>query len=629
MKILTRKALCLGCAFSLSTLLAACGPDDTDASNGDTHSLLDTMAPLDWPVGGMALNDGGYLYQNPTSIPASAPMMGYARESSGYTPAYDYGSAPYYEEGYYGDDPYYDDAGYYGDDPYYDDSYGYGEPYYGGYDEPYYDYGYADSGFYDSASSLDSLGLLALVALLGGVLDDSPPDYYFDYGRTRPWAWHTDRYVRYAEPIRSGYRYYYYEPGVARPFLVRDPSYSYGYRNDRLVAIYDRDGRMLDNRRAWKQRKAAIRHFNRARHLHQAARSRPHHRVSISHWNERKTVIMRDQRRWRKEYENRVAWRKWTNNREKAIRTRLPRKQTTKVAARQRSYMWRQAETPNFYKEARKAPLTRKVAENRQRMFRKAAAYRRQEAQVERRRDQAKERVRNRRAFDRTVTTEQRRIARNRGQEARQRANQNDRMTRRQAETQQVVRARRQAEARQKLRKQTETRRQQAQAEQRARVQRQAQQKAKTRREEARAERQAQARQQTRKQAEARRQKAHAEQRAQTQRQAQQKAKTRREEARAERQAQARQQAQRQAEARRQQARAEQRARTQRQAQQQAKARRQEARTQRQAQARRQDARRQTQARRQQVRAQRQERSQRNNNSQRTARAAFRDHKGR
>ena len=108
--------------------------------------------------------------------------------------------------------------------------------------------------------------------MIGTVIGDSPPDYGYRYDDVQPWAWRTnDGYYRYAEPVRGGYRYYYYEPRATRPFLVRDPSYSYGYRDDRLMVIYDRDGRVLRRDRAQRQRRAASHYFDRGGSLYRAA----------------------------------------------------------------------------------------------------------------------------------------------------------------------------------------------------------------------------------------------------------------------------------------------------------------------------------------------------------------------
>jgi len=67
------------------------------------------------------------------------------------------------------------------------------------------DYAYLDQAYYE-----------------GDAYEDAPPDYAFDYGGSTPWAWQGDDGLEFAEPVSDGYRYYYYEPGAAWPYLIRD-----------------------------------------------------------------------------------------------------------------------------------------------------------------------------------------------------------------------------------------------------------------------------------------------------------------------------------------------------------------------------------------------------------------------
>jgi len=78
------------------------------------------------------------------------------------------------------------------------------------------------------------------------VLSDAPPDYYFDYDGTDPWAWEGyDQSVVFLEPVDDGYRYYYYRPGADEPYFVRDPYYGYGYDNGQLAVVYDSYGAVV------------------------------------------------------------------------------------------------------------------------------------------------------------------------------------------------------------------------------------------------------------------------------------------------------------------------------------------------------------------------------------------------
>lgn len=75
---------------------------------------------------------------------------------------------------------------------------------------------------------------------------DAPPDYGFYYDdEVSPYVWETaDDWTLYAEPSAGDYRYYYYEPGAARPYFIRDHDYGYAYDPaGLLIAVFYADGR--------------------------------------------------------------------------------------------------------------------------------------------------------------------------------------------------------------------------------------------------------------------------------------------------------------------------------------------------------------------------------------------------
>ena len=114
---------------------------------------------------------------------------------------------------------------------------------------------------YDDGPDDDDYQWIDRAGLLLDTIDDGPPDYAFDYDGVEPWGWQlADGYRVYAEPLDDGYRYYYYGPGANDPFLVRDPYYSYGYRDGRVAAVYDARGRYLDRRAAERQAQDASRY---------------------------------------------------------------------------------------------------------------------------------------------------------------------------------------------------------------------------------------------------------------------------------------------------------------------------------------------------------------------------------
>jgi hypothetical protein len=324
-----RNTLKLTSLAGLAVALAACEPEEK-AMPGEPLALPDMAGLEGWPVD--ELEGEAPPFEMPLQPVSRAPQPAfYASAPMTARPSGAYRYAPEYD---------YPDHGYYHDRD-------------GGHD--YYDDG---PGYYHDSPSADSYAWLGLASLLGGVIANSPPDYYFDYHGVQPWVWRThDRYVRFAEPLRTGYRYYYYEPGAYRPFLVRDPHYSYGYRNDRLVVIYDDRGRVLDGRRAWHQRRAARWHFDRGRDLYRAAHRGDRHGVAAPHWVKYRKAIARDQRAWDRARKQRAEWRRWENRRERAVERRWNEERIARWQAEQRFARWQRTDfrtsAPSFYEAPR------------------------------------------------------------------------------------------------------------------------------------------------------------------------------------------------------------------------------------------------------------------------------------
>ncbi|MEO7170851.1 MAG: hypothetical protein ABIY39_10800, partial [Sphingomonas sp.] len=153
--------------------------------------------------------------------------------------------------------------------------------------------GYADAPRDDRYAWIDRADWIS------DTIGDAPPDYSFDYDGVEPWVWQTSGdYVTYAEPIDDGYRYYYYEPGADEPYLVRDPYYSYGYRDGRIVTVYGRDGRFIEAIEAQRQAEAASRYYARARALRIAARERERQGVVAAQWVARRPVLAAARADW-------------------------------------------------------------------------------------------------------------------------------------------------------------------------------------------------------------------------------------------------------------------------------------------------------------------------------------------
>lgn len=355
-----RKAFSGSGIAALALATAACGPEEAATTSAPTgqFSLFDSIGSSAWP-GGLPegvpeFSEADYFDDALPPMPRAAPM---AR------------AAPARSQGYAPD--------------YYDD-YPAGEPVY-----------------YDEAPSDNSYAWLALASSLGGVLGDAPPDYYFDYDDgVDPWVWETgDNFVRYAEPLDHGYRYYYYSPGRSSPFLVRDPDYSYGYYDNRVAVIYDRDGRVLDGRRSWRHRQVGERYYARARDLHQASRLRPRHGIAAPLWDQRRTTFAREQRQWDDARTQRAGWRGWDRRNDRTVTPRWNRERVARTYAAQRFDRWRddgyRGQAPRFYAEAERNPRLQRAVQ-RQRVEQRAGFAQRRDARwqaaAQQRRGQAGER---------------------------------------------------------------------------------------------------------------------------------------------------------------------------------------------------------------------------------------------
>ncbi len=133
---------------------------------------------------------------------------------------------------------------------------------------------------------------------LNGAFGDAPPDYAFDDHQVSPWVWRSDDgYTRVVEPLSNGDRYYYYEPGADRPFLVRDPDYAYGYDNGGLVAVYDSRGHVLADEMARARADYAARYLARAVVLFALSQG-DHRPVARDNWNSRREVITTEYTTW-------------------------------------------------------------------------------------------------------------------------------------------------------------------------------------------------------------------------------------------------------------------------------------------------------------------------------------------
>lgn len=332
MKSILTSALRTSTVALLAGSLVACGPDDMQAG-GLSHMAISDGPGDAWGPETLAQLGGDYL----PGLDA-LPMTASYGNDYGYAPSWDYRG-----DGYAA----FDDGG-----AQYDGFAGYEDGYL-----PYDDYApmrYGDAGSYMSSPGSDEYALLALAAVVAMVIGNSPPDYGFAYSDAQPWAWRMhDGYMRYAEPVRGGYRYYYYEPNMARPFLVRDPYYSYGYRGDRVVVVYDRYGRVVDRKSRHRLERAASSYRVRGVDLYRAGRDLTHYGVPARLWESRRVALAADHRALKTAREQQTAWQHWDTRNADRLAKRWQPEQQIRTQAVHRYDDWRKAAyrgpAPQFY----------------------------------------------------------------------------------------------------------------------------------------------------------------------------------------------------------------------------------------------------------------------------------------
>ena len=146
---------------------------------------------------------------------------------------------------------------------------------------------------------------------MNNAFGDAPPDYGFDYGDTQPWVWRSDNgAMRVAEPLPGGGdRYYYYEPGSDYPYLVRDPSYAYGFDDGQLVVIYDSEGHVAPESDYESRRDYASRFFARGRELFANAQQQQHQPVAEPNWVARRQYYADESQAWANHQSQDSDWR--------------------------------------------------------------------------------------------------------------------------------------------------------------------------------------------------------------------------------------------------------------------------------------------------------------------------------
>lgn len=319
-----RRALHAGVSLAVAVSLAGCNREAAPSENQSELSLFNGFGPAGWSLTGNQPTwpQGADLPAGP--LPAASPMTRSGHGPYRFAPAYDY-------------DPYNED--------YFDDS----------------------DVYYDDSPDPESYAWLSFASLLFDTLAASPPDYYFDYEGVEPWVWETNNdYVLYAEPIPVGYRYYYYAAGSDWPFFVRDPYYSYGYRENRLVVIYDASGRILDGDRAPLQRQAANLYYVRGEALRDAYDGARRYGVPAALWASRESIVRRDLNSWQDSRARTAGWRDWDQKLAPRVASRWAAEGAARQYAGRRFAEWEKSRfsgpAPDFYAEARRDRIVQRAA---------------------------------------------------------------------------------------------------------------------------------------------------------------------------------------------------------------------------------------------------------------------------
>lgn len=317
---------------------------------------------------------------------------------------------------------------------------------------------------------------------------DTPPDYGFAYGDAEPMVWETqDDWDLYAEPWDGGYRYYYYEPGAAYPYFVRDRDYGYAYDGAGvLIALFGADGRYLPRETVYRYAPTAGRYYVRGRDLRNAGLQARRTQVSEQTWRARAPRVQRGSDRWLQAAREEQSWRAW---RERDHDRELARfePETRRRAATQQAWREREGRLPSVERrdradarEPREAAQAIRQQQAQDRREQQAAAERTRRVQQaeQQRRAQAEADRRSRSEQQRLAQTEQKRqqqaVEQRRQQQARAeqlRQAQAEQTRKKQDAAREQVRAKQQADAQQA---QAEQRRQQQAAQQKQRQQAQA-----------------------------------------------------------------------------------------------------------------------------------------------------------
>jgi hypothetical protein len=140
-----------------------------------------------------------------------------------------------------------------------------------------------------------------------------PPAYAFYDEGVEPYVWVADdEREMYAEPWDGGFRYYYYEPGAAYPYFVRDRDYGFSYdAGGVLISVIDASGGYLRPDRFRDVAPLAGRYWARGRELRNASRQARRTAVSAKAWEARAPMARRSAQPFIHAARTEPRWREW------------------------------------------------------------------------------------------------------------------------------------------------------------------------------------------------------------------------------------------------------------------------------------------------------------------------------
>jgi hypothetical protein len=117
-------------------------------------------------------------------------------------------------------------------------------------------------------------------------IGESPPDTSFVFEQGEPWAWTLeDGTMMIVEQLPDGPHGYYFEPGTDAPFLVRDPSMSFGFIDGAVAVVYGADGSALSQNEGRSWLGTAMRGYERGKRIKRAMVQRDRQRnVNVNRW---------------------------------------------------------------------------------------------------------------------------------------------------------------------------------------------------------------------------------------------------------------------------------------------------------------------------------------------------------